>query len=238
MTVLAIIGVIVLLLFLLLMTSVKVRIISDGEITLKVGAGPVMIKLLPKKNKRKKIKKFTQKRYLALVEEHRAVIRAKDDAKEAKKASKKDKKHIMGENEQGSVENTVSFVLKVLDRLDTYTGRLRTVIHRFDVTVGGSDVAKTAVTYGIVSQSVSYLLELLDCKTRLKIADPALLSGRCDFIAEGLSFAADLTIKLRILDALRTGVDVLLIKLNHDSETAFDNKRNNARKAGNNNGRK
>ena len=89
MTVLAIIGVIVLLLFLLLMTSVKVRIISDGEITLKVGAGPVMIKLLPKKNKRKKIKKFTQKRYLALVEEHRAVIRAKDDAKEAKKASKK-----------------------------------------------------------------------------------------------------------------------------------------------------
>ena len=234
---LAIIAIIVLLVFLLLMTPAKIRIISDGEITLKVGAGPIMLKVLPKKNKKKKIKKFTQKKYLALVEEHKAALKAKDEAKEKKKAAKKEKKHIMGEKEKGSVGNTVSFVLKVIDRLDTYTGRLHTVINRLDVTVGGSDAAAVAVKYGIVSQSVSYLIEVLDCKTKLRLADSEALSVKCDFIAEGVSFAVDLSIKLRVLDALRTGVDVILIKLKHDSETAGNNTRNNTRKAGNNNGR-
>lgn len=231
MTALMIIAAVFLFVFLLLMTCAKVRIISDGEITLKVGAGPVMIKLMPKKAKKQKIKGYTQKKYLALVEAHRAELKRKSDEKEREKSSPKEKK------EKGSIGNTVSFVIKVLERLDTYTGRLRAKITRLHVTVGGSDAAGAAVTYGIVSQSVSYLIEILDCKTRLKIADPDDMSVKCDFTAEGISFILDLTVKLRILDALRTGVDVLFIKLKHDSENANNNSKNIIRKAGTDNGR-
>ena len=236
MTALTVIGVIVLLVFLLLMTSAKVRVISDGDITLKVGAGPLMLKILPKKEKKLKLRKFSHKKYLALIEAEKAAKISREAEKQAKKEEKKSKPNE--KREKGSIVNTISLVVKILERLDVYTGRLRTVVTRLDVTVGGADAASAAVTYGIVSQSVSYLIELLDCKTKLKLKDTDSLAVKCDYTGEGIGFIFDLTVKLRILDALRTGVDVLLIKLKHDSENANNkNSNNDSRKAGLKNGR-
>jgi len=232
---LTIVGVILLLIFLLLMTSVKIRVISDGDITLKVGAGLFMIKLLPKKQKKIKLRRFTHKKYLAMIEAERTAKQAKDAEKQAKKDAKKSSSE--SESKKGSISNTVSLVVKILNRLDVYTGRIRTKITSLDVTVGGDDAASAAVTYGIVSQSVTYLIELLDCKTRLKLPTPEKLSVKCDYTEKSISFSLDLIVKLRILDALRTGIDILLIKLKHDSEN-LNNRSNNAlRKADNNNGR-
>ena len=83
MTVLAILGVIALLIFLLLMTNMKIRVASDGDITLKAGAGPVMLKLMPKKQKKVKLRRFTHRKYLALVEAEKKGLQEKKAEQEA-----------------------------------------------------------------------------------------------------------------------------------------------------------
>lgn len=231
MTVLAILGVIALLIFLLLMTNLKIRVISDGDITLKAGAGPVMLKLMPKKQKKVKLRGFTHKKYLALVEAEKKGLQDKKAGQEADKSEKKEK----GKKE--SIANTVSLVAQILERLEVYAGRLLTKIKSLDVTVGGDDAASAAVTYGVVSQSVTYLLELLDCKTKLKIPDPDRLSVKCDYTAKEISINVDISVKLRVIDALRTAVDIMLLKMKSDSNNKINRQNNIFRKAGKDNGR-
>jgi len=229
MTALIIIGSIILLIFLLLMTSVKVRIISDGDIILKAGAGPFIFTLIPKKESRRKAKGLSQKKYLYLISKAKAEKESTGAAKASHITARK------GKEEKGSFTDTVSFILKVIDRLDTYTSRLKTHLDKLTVTVGGADAAGTAVTYGIVSQATAYLVEILDCKTRLHRPKRDSVTVNCDFTREGISFAVDVTFKLRVFDALRTGVDIVMLKDQHKSEKTNNNIIN--RKAGNNNGR-
>lgn len=231
MTVLAILVVIALLIFLLLMTNLKIRVASDGDITLKAGAGPVMLKLLPKRQKKVKLRRFTHKKYLALVEAEKKALQDKNTEQEAEKSEKKEK------DKKESIVNTVSLITQILERLGVYAGRLRTNIKSLDITVGGDDAASAAVTYGVISQSVTYLLELLDCKTKLKIPDPDRLSIKCDYTAKEISINVDISVKLRGIDALRTAVDIMLLKMKNDSKNKISRQNNISRKAGKDNGR-
>lgn len=227
MTVLIVLAVILCLVILLLMTGVKINVISKGDTLVRVGAGPLMIKVYPSKEKKIKLRSFTQEKYLKLMKKEEP-----EEVPEEKPAKEKKPK--------GSIARTIGLVKKILDRLDTYTGRIYTKISYLKVVVGGKDAAGTAVTYGVVSQSVSYLIELLDCKTKLKTPNAEKLSVVCDYTADGVTFGLDLTIKIRIIDALKTAVDVLMIKFKHDSEAQIKNINNNSnkRKVGNENGRK
>ena len=231
MTVLAILGVIALLIFLLLMTNMKIRVASDGDITLKAGAGPVMLKLMPKKQKKVKLRRFTHRKYLALVEAEKKGLQDKKAGQEADKSKQKEK----GKKE--SVANTVSLITQILERLGVYAGRLRTKIKSLDVTVGGDDAASAAVTYGVISQSVSYLIEILDCNTKLNIPDPDRLSVKCDYTAKEISINVDISVKLRVIDALRTAVDIMLLKMKNDSKNKISRQNNISRKADKDNGR-
>ena len=231
MTVLAILGVIALLIFLLLMTNLKIRVASDGDITLKAGAGPVMLKLMPKKQKKVKLRRFTHRKYLALVEAEKKGLQEKKAEQEAKKSKQKEK----GTKE--SIANTVSLIAQIIERLGVYAGRLRTKIKSLDVTVGGDDAASAAVTYGVISQSVSYLIEILDCNTKLNIPDPDRLSVKCDYTAKEISINVDISVKLRVIDALRTAVDIMLLKMKNDSKNKISRQNNISRKAGKDNGR-
>ena len=231
MTVLAILVVIALLIFLLLMTNLKIRVASDGDITLKAGAGPVMLKLMPKKQKKVKLRRFTHRKYLALVEAEKKGLQEKKAEQEAKKSKQKEK----GTKE--SIANTVSLIAQIIERLGVYAGRLRTKIKSLDVTVGGDDAASAAVTYGVISQSVSYLIEILDCNTKLNIPDPDRLSVKCDYTAKEISINVDISVKLRVIDALRTAVDIMLLKMKNDSKNKISRQNNISRKAGKDNGR-
>ena len=231
MTVLAILVVIALLIFLLLMTNLKIRVASDGDITLKAGAGPVMLKLMPKKQKKVKLRRFTHRKYLALVEAEKKGLQEKKAEQEAKKSKQKEK----GTKE--SIANTVSLIAQIIERLGVYAGRLRTKIKSLDVTVGGDDAASAAVTYGVISQSVSYLIEILDCNTKLKIPDPDRLSVKCDYTAKEISINVDISVKLRVIDALRTAVDIMLLKMKNDSKNKISRQNNISRKADKDNGR-
>ena len=51
-----------------------------------------------------------------------------------------------------------------------------------NVTVASDDAAKTAILYGVVSQSIAYTLEILDRVTNLSYADNSEVNVDVDFL--------------------------------------------------------
>ena len=164
MIVLYILGVLALLIFLLLMLNIKVHVKSDGELALRAGAGPVMIKLIPKKEKKIKLKDFSHKKYLRKME----ALRLDKEKKAAKKRKKqeKPKKVKTKEEKRDVVTSIIELVIDILGRLDKYTSRINAKLDKLILSVGGKDPLDASVKFGVLSTSVSLLLELLNSKTK------------------------------------------------------------------------
>ena len=200
-----ILGVFVLLIFLLLMTNVKIHIKSDGEFALRAGVGPFMIKIKPKKQKKIKLRDFSHKKYLKKMEALKL--------KKQKKKKKPDKKVKTKEEKKDSVTAIIDLVINILGNLEKYTSRINAKLDSLRLTVGGKDPAEVAVRFGVLSSAVGLLLELLDSKTQLKVKDPENISVSCDYLSPDIKFSVDVAVKIRILDVVKTGIDILVLWL-------------------------
>ncbi len=209
-----IIAAIVLLIVLLLLTPVKVNVLSAGNVSLKVGVGPIKINVLKKKKKKIKLKDFSQKKYLSKIDE----LKRQKNKPKVKEKSKN--------GEKTPLSDTVDFILGILRRVDTYTGRLITRVKRLEVSVGGSDPAAAAVTYGVASQGVAYLLEVLDNKTTLKKRKSDIVSVNVDYLSSDIKVNADVELSVKVIDAVKTVIEILMLKAKHETNTT------NTRKAG------
>ena len=185
---------------LLLLSTIKVHLISDGDLKVKAGIGFISFTVYPAKEKKKK-KKLSQKEYLILMKKE----------SEEPAGPKEEKK-----KEKGALGETVGFIREIFGRLGEFSRRLHTEIRRLHVSVGGKDAAAAAVTYGAVIQGVTYLIELLDCNTKLKIPDPEKTSVVCDFTSEGIKYGIDIMLKTRVFSALKTAVQILIMKIKRD----------------------
>ncbi len=227
MTALTVILSVILAVLLLLMCKIKVRVVSDGDIKVKLGVGPVMVGVFPARKKKLRLRDFSHKRYLK---------------KQSADASGKIKKQVnteSGKSKKGTFDETKDFLLELVGRVGKYTGKLHSKVSALSVKVGGSDAATTAITYGAVSQGVAYLLEILDCKTRLKVPHPERLEVLCDYTAEKVTFNADVTFCIRIIDALKCALELLSVKLKHDGKAQVKTEKISSKKKGSNrNGRK
>lgn len=216
MILLYILGIFAALIFLLLMTKAKVHIKSDGDVVFKVGAGPVMVKVFPKKEKKLRLRDFTHKKFLKKM----SALEQKKGKK--KKKSKSEKKKQSFDEKRDSITSTVDLVLEILGRVEKYTSKLSAKLDRLYLSVGGKDPADVAVKFGVLSSATGLLLELLDTKTTLKVKDPRNISVVCDYFSSDIKFALDVTLKIRILDALKSGVEILMLKLKHDSDNKLN----------------
>lgn len=210
MIILYILAALTVLTLLLLMTNVKIHVRSDGDMTLRAGAGPIMIKLIPKKKKRIRLRDFSHKKYLKRMEE----LRTKKEKKKSK--SKEPKKKLTPDEKRDTVTSVIELVLEILGRLEKYTSKLNSSLDQLYVSVGGKDPSEVAVKFGVISSAVGLLLELLDLKTRLKVKNPDNISVVCDYLSPDIKFVLDVTVKIRILDALKTGIEILMLKIKHD----------------------
>ncbi len=206
-----ILGVLALLIFLLLMTSVKVHVKSDGDLTLRVGAGLIMLKLMPKKQKKIKLRDFSHKKYLKKMEELKKKKQAKQDKKE-----KPEKKVKTKEEKKDSVTSIIDLVCEILGNLEKYTSRINAKLDRLYLSVGGKDPSEVAVKFGVLSASVGLLLELFDSKTKLKVKNPDNILVACDYFSDEIKFFIDVTVKIRIFDAVKTGIEILVLWLKHN----------------------
>ena len=82
------------------------------------------------------------------------------------------------------------------------TGKhLRLRAARLHLRVATGDAAKTAILYGAVCQTLSYLLALLDHVTRLKAAEPD-VAVTADYLSEKSEADVHLIFSLRLIGAL------------------------------------
>ena len=140
---------------------------------------------------------------------------AKKAAKRAKKASKHQKKQT---DADGSVKLTLRDKVALVRALCAVLIRrthkhLRLHAAKLHVCVATGDPATTAITYGAVSQSISYLLAGLDQVTHLKAAEPD-VSVFADFLAEKPRIEANIIFSIRVWGALATALPVLFTYLN------------------------
>ncbi len=209
-----------LVLFLLLIVSamrlkIDLHLKEDGEMFLRGGVGPVMLTLSPKKEKKPvDLTKFTYaKHQKRLAKEQRAA-----EKKAARAEKKRAKKESQKEEEMGTEEPKKKLPIKLILALVRYAlHEIPFLFHRFHIeiralhlTVGGKDAAAVGKSYGILSQSVPYLLLFLEKNTSLKPIPADAVSVKADFLSEKTTVEVDLRLRLRILTLLRIGGHTLI----------------------------
>lgn len=216
MTALIVIGAILLLLAGLLALKATVKIEYKDDVKLTVRVLFFNIPILPKKEKTINPDDYSPKKFRKMMEKKRKKeIRAweKKQKKKKLKAQKKQQKKLARQKEKeerrtgGSAKKHKKLSLTealelIRTLLSTLTSRfshhLRIELTRINITVATDDAAKTGILYGVVSQSVAYILEILDRVTNVKYAEDAQVSVDADFCSDKIRADVCIAVSLRV----------------------------------------
>lgn len=193
------------LLFFLLLFALRIRVIivlrDHVGVTLRILC--LRIRIFPR-DKKVKWKHFSQKKAEKLAAKKAQKEAQRAAKKAAKKAKKEKNKHLFAEGKKEKMTLTEKLILVrgLTAAVIRKTGRkLRLHAARLHVRVATGDAAKTAVLYGAVCQTLSYLLAGLDRVTRLKAAEPD-VSVTADYLAEKPSADIKLEFSIRVWGAV------------------------------------
>ncbi|MBR4961494.1 MAG: hypothetical protein IKY52_11410 [Clostridia bacterium] len=197
----------------------RVRIRLEEEFTVLAGIGPLVLFRIPKKKKPVNLRDFTYRKHQKRLRREQAARLKKKQKKlesSARKEQKKQKKHEASEKAAelekttaaaNKNENKLAAILDivscVLDGLPKLFGGFKCRIYRLDVTAGGREAADAAKNFAVLSQSMAYLLEFLDNKTRFVLPKPGTVAVRVDFLREKTHVEGDLYLQIRVGQILR-----------------------------------
>lgn len=194
---LIILGAILLFIALLLALRVRVCIALQDDISVTLHVLCFKKRLFPRQ---KKVKPLSRRRA-----KKSARKKAKQAAKEAAKAAKS-KKHLLSSKKKRTLAEKIVLVRAIAAALIRKTHKhLRLHAARLHVRVATGDAAQTAVLYGVVCQSLSYLLALFDRVTKLKAVTPD-VSVTADYLAEKPCADVNLVFSLRAWGALAIAI--------------------------------
>lgn len=182
----------VLLVILILTRHLKLRVTSNGKLKLKVGIGPVMVRVFPKKEKQKRAAGLSQKKYLRLVEECRRA--AEVESKAARETSE------FGELED--IGETVAFAKRVLTAVAGCTARSKCSLHTCRVMVGGDNAARIAVTSAAINRMLHSFAHFALSSMSFTYNEST-FGAECDFTSDRITIDFDMTVRLRVIDCLR-----------------------------------
>ena len=199
------------LLFVAFLLSLRIRLTvrASDIVTLDLKILFLRIRLYPKK------KKINPRDYSPKRMERAKKKAAKRAEKKAKKAQKHQKEHTPSEpGVRLTLRDKIALVRALCATLIRRTHKhLRLHAARLHVHVATGDPATTAIAYGAVSQSVSYLLAALDQVTHLKALPPD-VNVYADFLEEKSRIEANVTFSIRVWGAIATAIPVLLTYTN------------------------
>ena len=201
---LILLGALLLLFILILALRVRLTVTSRESDCVEAKILVLTFRLYPRK-KRIKLRKYSKKQ-LTKAERKAAKKQTKKELKKKKRASQHKKKRTLAENIRLVRAISVSLIRRTHKHLRLHAVKLH-------VAVATGDAATTAVLYGAVSQSISYLLAALDRVTRLKATQPA-VCVEPDFTAERSRADVKIVFSLRVFGALATlfGVAFALLR--------------------------
>jgi len=213
---------IVLFIALLFSLHLKFYLKIDGTTTVHAGLGPIVLKLLPKKEAKPiDPRDFTYEKHKKRLERDRKAA-LKKAAKKAKKAEKKKQKKALSEEAEKAAESiqnaaeeeklasVIDILTLVFDELPKLASYFKTEIRMLDITVGGKDADKIARTYGRMAALVPLLIELLEAKTSFKKLKPNVIHLSAYFLASKTTVKMHIRLKLRIFSIIRIGWHALV----------------------------
>ena len=189
--------IVLLLIVALFFVRIKFDIILESDILVRLNILGIKIPLYPAKEKRIDAKKF-KKGY------------PKEKEQTADKKTKKKKSYVSTNEEKiplGDKISTLLSLIKVL--LSRFFKHLRLDISKIIVVVGTSDAATTAITYGIISQSVAYLLEFLDQNLTISKKRSGEINVLCDFTSNNTLYDVYISASLNIWQILDIGISLV-----------------------------
>ena len=190
---LIILGAILLFIALLLAIHVRVCIVMQDDISVTLRILCFQKRLFPRRKVPKR-KRISKKRAL------------KDARKAAKKAAKEVAEAAASEKTPSQKKKTFAEKLMMVRAISAALIRktrkhLRLHAARLHVRVATGDAAQTAVLYGVVCQTLSYLLALFDRVTKLNAVPPD-VSVTADYLAEKPSADIKLVFSVRVWGAI------------------------------------
>lgn len=212
----------------LLSLNFKLYLKFDGATQIRVGIGPVMLTLLPRKKKKVRLRDYEYKRYKKNLEKKR-----KKQLKKAEKLAKKRKADELKKKADEAVKDkaeapeeklfTLSSLLEfAAEQFPKAVSKLKIGVKRLIVKVGGNDAAKIALDYGKLEAAVSLFVELLDNKTRLSKIKEGTVLVYADFLAEKTTVELDISVKISVFSIVSIGFSSLawLIKSKFKADAA------------------
>ena len=200
-------GILLFFVFLFSLRAVVTVAYSD-EVALTVRVLFIKIKILPKKDKRKKVHAMSRKQAEKIKRSLEKKAEKKRIAKQKKNAKKRAQKE-QKEKEKASGQVKKKSLAEILDLIDLITALVKTVLKcffghfrvdvaRFRIIVAMSDPATTAVAYGAVTQAVSYLLAIFKNNKNVRGLKSADIDIGCDFLSESISADIELSFSMRV----------------------------------------
>ncbi|MBE6703107.1 MAG: DUF2953 domain-containing protein [Ruminococcaceae bacterium] len=226
---LIVIGVILLLFLLLLTLRIKITVAFKEDVSLTAGMLGLKIRLFPRK-KKVKWRNYSPKKAAKIAARQAQKAEKKAAKKAAKKAKRDAEKALPPEQrkKKATLPEKVRLVRALVAAVFRKTGKhlhLRTA--RLHIRVASTDAAKTAILYGLVCQSLSYLLAILDRMTKLS-SNNSDVTVTADYLSEKSSAEVKLVFSLRLFGALMIGIGAALAFLRDKFERKNKNKSNNS----------
>ncbi|MBQ7377572.1 MAG: DUF2953 domain-containing protein [Clostridia bacterium] len=183
----------VLLLFLLLLLPIRFHITYHTDDELPHVRLQILFfhhTLFPQKEKKPKLRGIRRKK--------RRKRQKKAEGQSAKISAKKKKP-----NQKRSILSTVQLIYKLLKGIySRFIGRLHIRIDRLKIAVATDDAAKTAILYGGVSQTVSYILAFCEEQSNLQPIKEKNVSVSADFLSDKTTADVHICLWLRLVTAL------------------------------------
>lgn len=181
-----------LLVVLLCFLRIRIEIVAENSVEAYAKVLGIKIPLYPQKAKRISPRKFK-----------RGYPRKKEKTPAPQKGKKKT------DTEKIPLGETVSTVLELIKLLfSRFFKHLRLDISKIIVVVGAEDAAKCAIQYGIISQSVAYLLTFLDKNLRISKKRNGEIDVLCDFTAEHITYDIHISASLTVWQILDIGISL------------------------------
>ncbi len=198
---------------------ITIEMVDDMALTVRVLGIP--IKILPKKPKTYKINRYTLKK-IRKRDEKAAKKAAKKAASKKKKKAEKEKKKADKKAElakltreerrelkarkkasKPALTDLIPLVCRVLKLFfSRFFGKLHIRMAMLHVRVGAADAMQAAVMYGVVNQSVQYLVAVLNKITNVDGLKKADIRVEPDFLSEKIEFEFKMTFRISLGNVL------------------------------------
>ena len=203
----ALIIILSILLFLILLMSIRIRITIEYNESLTVHARIMhifRIPITPSKERKVKLSDYTNKAIskrdqLEQEKAHRKELKKKQKKQQKLEKKKRRKEHPEEAAQERTLSENLSLIIDIVKVLfKRFFKHLRIDLSRIHISIAGEDAAQTAILYGIVCQSVAYLLEIMKNFKTVSTPDFSDISVTPNWIGEKTTVDIKLSFSLRV----------------------------------------